>query len=95
MENLDLQAKLLGVQRSKEVLQDVGNIAAIITQLVRHGMDSQAFFKLTGLVSHVLELMQDAPAAWPELKELDEAEAAALGAEAYKAAKMIYDAIKL
>jgi hypothetical protein len=89
---MDMQK--LGAQKSKEVLQDVGNIAALLTHLIKHGMDSQAFFKLTGLVSHVLELMQDAPAAWPELKDLDQAEAAELGAEAYKAAKMIYDAIK-
>lgn len=90
-----MDMKKLGVQRSKEVLQDVGNIAALLTYLIKNGMDSQAFFRLTGLVSHVLELMQDAPAAWPELKDLEQEEAADLGMEAYKAAKMIYDAIKL
>jgi len=84
----------MDIKRTKELLGDVSAIASSVIYMVRHGMDAGAFFRMTTLVSAVAEAMQDAPAAWPEMKDLTEAEAAQLGAEAYKAAKVIYDAVK-
>lgn len=72
----------LGVTRTLEVLQDVGNLVVVAIEVAKSGPLGIASH-LVELVSNAVELVKDLPGALPELVDLDASEVGQLGTAAY------------
>lgn len=85
---------MLGVEKTLQVFDDLGEIAVSAVSIGKKGVSFSAFGDLLKVLGAGKELIQDAPAALPELMELDQAESAKIGQAAYVLVKKIIDAVK-
>lgn len=82
---------MAGVEKTIECFDDVGAIALDVIDLVKGGLTLTSIPKALDAVAKVVELAKDAPAALPELADLDSTEAAQIGAAAYSLVKKVLD----
>jgi len=85
---------VVGVEKSKETLADLAELACDGIDLFKKGIGLGSFGKIVEILADVKELIADAPLALPELADLNAVEAAELGAAAYVAVKKIVDAVR-
>ncbi len=85
---------MAGIDKTIETFSDIGNIAEDLIVIVKAGGFKLILLpKVMSLMNSVGELIKDAPAALPELMDLDAAESAKIGAAAYDLVKKVMKAI--
>jgi hypothetical protein len=87
----------MDVQKSLEVIDDLGELVADAAALIKSGapLGLETFKKVFELAMDLKELAADAPDALPELKDLDANEVGQLGAAAFSAVGKILAALKV
>lgn len=92
---------MIGIAKTLETIGDLEVLAvsgiAIVKDLKGDSSMGGVFkvaMKMMPVLQSVKELIQDAPASLPELKELDAGECAQLGAAGYKLVKSVIEAVK-
>lgn len=84
----------LGIQKLSKCIDEVGEIVKQSIALFKDGKSMFAMFKLASILSDVRDLVADASAACPELKDLDPEEMKLLTEKSYEMVKKIMDALK-
>lgn len=82
-----------GIEHSKKVLVDLGKLAADGIQIAKHGIGFGAIKQVLSMVEEAKDLIVEAQAAFPELKDLDSAEAGELATACYDLVKGVIDAV--
>ncbi len=80
----------LGIEKTKKTFVHLTAIACDGVALIKH----RKLSRLLDLAVQVKGLVQDAPLALPELKDLDAQEASDVAAQAYLCFKAIFDELK-
>lgn len=84
----------LSVDNTLETIDDIGNIGADAIDLYRATKDKDPLDvgkAIVALITDGIDGISEAPEALPELADLDQEEAAKVGAAAYAAIKKIVD----
>lgn len=82
-----------GIDKTLETLDDVGELVADAVTLVKRGVGLGSLPRLLEILRDVQALAEDAPAALPELKDVDAVEAGRIATSAYTQVKKIVAAI--
>jgi len=84
---------MLGIEKTLETMQDIGNLAVNVITIVRAGGFKLVLLpKIFDSLQQINELVQDAPKSIAELKDLDALESAKVGAAAFEMFKKIISA---
>lgn len=79
----------LGVEHSRKVLKEVGELAEGLIDLVKHRTVIGMVFALPSVLGDVKDLVAAAPKALPELGDIDQAEASLIAGDAYALVRRI------
>ena len=84
----------VGIQKSLETLEDIGNLSVAAIAIVKAGgFRLSVLPKVLDAIYQVGELIKDAPAALPELSDIDALESAQLGAASFALVKKVVVAL--
>lgn len=84
---------VLGVQKTKETLENLAELAVDAAVLVKGGITFGSLGKVLEVLGNLKALVESAPQALPELMELDPAEAGEVATAAYVAVKKVVAAV--
>jgi hypothetical protein len=84
----------MGIDKTLEVFESLGSLAATGLQIAKGGIGIGSIGKILDVMKDINELVKDIPAALPELQDIDGAEAARIGQAAYGLVKKILAAAK-
>ncbi len=84
---------VLGVDNSKRVLVELGQVAVGGILIIKKGIGLNSISKLLAMAGDVKELIALAPKALPELKDVDAKESGELAEVAYAVVRDIVNAI--
>lgn len=79
----------VSIDKTLETIDDVGKLMIDVVALMRSGVSRASLGRARAIVGDLCELASDAPAALPELADLDSDEAIRLGGAAYTLVKKI------
>lgn len=89
-----MEASSVGIQKSLETLESIGNLSVDAIAIVKAGgFKLSVLPKILDALNQINELVKDAPAALPELADIDAQEAAQLGAASFALVKKVIVAI--
>lgn len=85
---------MAGIDKTIETFSDLGKLSSDLIAIVKAGgFKLSVLPSILDLAKQVGELVADAPSAIPELKDLDAAEAAQVGAAAFELVKSLISAL--
>lgn len=83
----------LGIEHSKKVIADLQAIAITGVKIAKHGIGLGALKQVLDLIGEAKDLIVEAQAALPEVKDLDSVEVGQLSAACYDLVKGVIDAV--
>ena len=83
----------VGVDKTLEVIQDISGIVTASIAVAKSGVNLGSIPAFLKIAQHAVELLKDAKAALPELKDIDGNEAAKIGEASYKLIREIVAAV--
>lgn len=83
----------IGIDKTLETLEDVGELVVDVLELAKRGVGLGSLARLLEILRDVQAVGTDAPAALPELTDIDPVEAGRLATAAYVQVKRIVLAI--
>lgn len=85
---------MAGIEKTVATFDELGNLAFDMISIVKAGgFKLTSLPKLLDMLTQANALVKDAPAALPELQDLDSAEAAQVGAAAFVLVKKVLGAL--
>lgn len=85
---------MAGIEKTIAAFSEIGNLSVDAIGIVKAGGFKLASLpKLLDALNQINQLIKDAPAALPELQDLDMAEAAQVGAAAFDLVKKVIGAV--
>ena len=83
----------LGIDHSKKVLADLGKLAADGIKVAKHGVGLGSLKQLFDILAEAKDLVVEAQAAFPEIKDLDSKESGELASACYDLVKGIIESV--
>ncbi len=85
---------MAGIDKTLETFSDLSKLSVDVIAVIKSGgITFGSLPKILSMVSEISELMKDAPAALPELQDLDMNEAGQVGAAAFALVKSVIQAV--
>ena len=82
-----------GIEHSKKVIADLQAVAITGVKIAKHGIGLGALKQVLDLIGEAKDLIVEAQAALPEIKDLDAQEVGQLSAACYGLVKSVIDAV--
>jgi hypothetical protein len=86
-------APQIGIDHSKRVIADLQAIAITGVKIAKHGIGFGALKQVLDLIGQAKDLIVEAQAALPEIKDLDSQEVGQLSSACYELVRGVIDAV--